>query len=175
VPARFWGVYLRAQRGGVGAGIGPITSELRATFGNPKAVIGSIEPDADLLRPRLRAPAPEHMRICRTIAIFSPNGLECHPERLNVLEHIEMDCEEFAAYHRLLQPARGRPVCLFRRGREIMRPIDRISAISAATPGHECERARVEAGFQIISLRYYKTSLDISAGGLRIAIRRSDL
>jgi len=44
---------------------------------------------------------------------------------INVLEHIERDQEELAAYHSLLRPARG-ALCLFVPARpEIYAPIDR--------------------------------------------------
>jgi SAM-dependent methyltransferase len=144
--------YLRGNVLEVGAGIGQITSELRQMQEIQK--LFSIEPDAAFCA-RLRARFPQHDLLQGTVS-------DLHSETdwnailsINVLEHIEMDGEELAAYHRLLQPARG-ALCLFVPARqEIYAPIDMDFGHFRRYTRPELRRKLEDAGFKLVQLRYY--------------------
>ena len=149
---RDFGVYLRGNVLEVGAGIGQITSELRQIPEIQK--LFSIEPDADYCA-QLRARLPEHNAHLGTIEDFQSETDWNAILSINVLEHIEMDCEELAAYNRLLQPARG-ALCLFVPARpEIYAPIDKDFGHFRRFTRPELQRKLKTAGFSIVTLRYY--------------------
>jgi SAM-dependent methyltransferase len=136
----------------VGAGIGQITAELLEKPRVRKLL--SIEPQASYCS-QLRAQFPQLDLLQGTIVNLQP-GLEWNAIlSVNVLEHIEADREELAAYHRLLLPAHG-ALCLFVPARpEIYAPLDKDF-------GHFRRYTKVglrtrleEAGFRIVRCQYY--------------------
>jgi SAM-dependent methyltransferase len=106
----------------VGAGVGHITSGLRQMPEIRRLI--AIEPDATFCE-RLRNQFPQQELLHGTV-----NDLRSETDwnaivSINVLEHIETDAEELAAYYRLLKPAQG-ALCLFVPARpEIYAPIDK--------------------------------------------------
>jgi len=71
------------------------------------------------------------------------------------LEHIELDREELASYHRLLQPARG-ALCLFVPARpEIYAPIDGDFGHFRRYTRTELRKKLEEVGFNPVQFRYY--------------------
>jgi SAM-dependent methyltransferase len=144
--------YLRGSVLEVGAGIGQTTSELLQMPGIQKLL--SIEPDAAFCA-QLRARYPQHHVLQGTISDLQPGTDWNAILSLNVLEHIEMDREELAAYHRLLQPARG-ALCLFVPARpEIYAPIDKDFGHFRRYTRPELQGKLEKAGFQLIRLHYY--------------------
>jgi SAM-dependent methyltransferase len=136
----------------VGAGIGQFTSELLRKPGIEK--LASIEPDAAFCA-QLRTQFPELDLVQGTVSDLQSecdwNSILC----INVLEHIENDETELAAYHRLLRPARG-ALCLFVPARpEIYAPIDRDFGHFRRYTRPVLRRKLEGAGFEISTLRYY--------------------
>jgi SAM-dependent methyltransferase len=136
----------------VGAGIGQITSEL---LQKPAIThLLSIEPDKDFCA-QLRARLPQHNLLEGTVGDLQAKTEWNAILSINVLEHIERDQEELAAYHSLLRPARG-ALCLFVPARpEIYAPIDRDFGHFRRYTRSELRRKLETAGFEPSSLRYY--------------------
>jgi SAM-dependent methyltransferase len=144
--------YLRGNVLEVGAGIGQFTVELQSRSRIQRLV--SIEPDPGFCA-HLRTTMPEHELVEGTVndldftadwnAIFS----------VNVLEHIEADRDELAAYFRLLRPARG-ALCLFVPARpEIYAPIDKDFGHFRRYARRELRLKVESAGFTLIQYRYF--------------------
>lgn len=136
----------------VGAGVGQITSALLEV---PEiAYLFSIEPDPAFCA-RIRAQFPMHSLLEGTIGDFNSEKDWNAILSINVLEHIEKDAEELAAYHRLLRPTRG-SLCLFVPARpEIYAPIDRNFGHFRRYTRHSLRTKLEKAGFQPLQLRYY--------------------
>jgi hypothetical protein len=144
--------YLRGNVLEVGAGIGQITSELRQMPEIQKLL--SIEPDAAFCA-RLRARFPQHDLLQGTVGDLQSETDWNAILSINVLEHIEMDGEELAAYHHLLQPARG-ALCLLVPARpEIYAPIDKDFGHFRRYTRLELRRKLEGAGFKLVRFRYY--------------------
>jgi SAM-dependent methyltransferase len=136
----------------VGAGIGQMTSALLRV---PEITnLFSIEPDAAFCA-RMRAQFPLHNLLQGTIGDLRTETDWNAILSINVLEHIERDQEELAAYHRLLQPARG-ALCLFVPARpEIYAPIDKDFGHFRRYTRQELQGKLEGAGFNPVRLRYY--------------------
>ena len=136
----------------VGAGIGQITSELRQRREIQKLV--SIEPNAAFCD-RIRAEFPDHDLHEGTVNNFQS---ECDWNAIlsiNVLEHIEADEAELAAYYRLLRQAQG-ILCLFVPARpEIYAPIDKDFGHFRRYTEPGLRNKLQRAGFEIVRIRYY--------------------
>jgi SAM-dependent methyltransferase len=136
----------------VGAGIGQITSELLALPGVDKVI--SIEPDPTFCA-KLKARLPAHEFVEGTIADLASDLHWNAILSINVLEHIEHDSEELAAYHRLLRPTNG-ALCLFVPARpEIYAPIDRDFGHFRRYERNELVKKLAAAGFSVRRIRYY--------------------
>lgn len=114
----------------------------------------SIEPE-EAYCSRLRARFSGHDVHCGTIAdLRSPISWNSIVS-INVLEHIEKDEDELAAYYRLLQPAQG-ALCLFVPARpELYAPIDKDFGHFRRYTRPELRRKLTTAGFAISRMRYY--------------------
>lgn len=136
----------------VGAGIGQITAALLQV---PEITnLFSIEPNAAFCA-RMRAQFPLHNLLQGTIGDFNSETDWNAILSINVLEHIEKDTEELAAYHRLLRPARG-SLCLFVPARpEIYAPIDRDFGHFRRYTRQDLQRKLEGYGFELVRLRYY--------------------
>jgi SAM-dependent methyltransferase len=136
----------------VGAGIGQITGELLRMPEIGKLV--SIEPESAFCD-RIRNQFPEHSVHCGTVDDL-PSGTDWNAIlSVNVLEHIEKDGEELAAYHRLLKSARG-SLCLFVPAREeIYAPIDRDFGHFRRYDRPALRKRLEAAGFTPVRFRYY--------------------
>jgi SAM-dependent methyltransferase len=149
---RDFAAFLRGNVLEVGAGIGQITSELlkMAEIGH----LTSIEPDPDFCT-QLRSHLPSHDLVQGTISDL-PSGTDWNAIlSINVLEHIEDDAGELAAYCRLLRPAQG-ALCLFVPARpEIYAPIDRDFGHFRRYTRPELRNKLEEAGFTLFRIRYY--------------------
>ncbi len=136
----------------VGAGIGHITAELRRMPQIEKLL--SIEPDAalcDEFRDRL----PDQDLLQGTVRNLQSQTNWNAIVSINVLEHIEFDREELAAYYRLLMPSQG-ALCLFVPARtEIYAPIDKDFGHFRRYSKPELLAKLKEAGFGSIRLRYF--------------------
>lgn len=136
----------------VGAGIGHITAELRRMPQIEKLL--SIEPDAalcDELRDRL----PDQDLLQGTVRDLQSQINWNAIVSINVLEHIEFDREELAAYYRLLMPSHG-ALCLFVPARaEIYAPIDKDFGHFRRYSKPELLAKLNEAGFRSVRLRYF--------------------
>lgn len=145
-------LYLRGNVLEVGAGIGQITSELRQMPGIQKLL--SIEPDAAFCA-QFRARFSEHDLLQGTVGDLQSKTDWNAILSINVLEHIEMDAVELAAYHRLLLPAQG-ALCLFVPARpEIYAPIDKDFGHFRRYTRLELRRKVEGAGFKLVRIRYY--------------------
>jgi SAM-dependent methyltransferase len=136
----------------VGAGVGQMTLELVRLPGVSEVV--SLEPDPAFCA-RLRAAIPGHRVIEGTIARLPPG--ECWNVLLsvNVLEHIEADERELAAYREVLAPTAG-TLCLFVPARpELYSPLDRDFGHFRRYTRGELGRKLTRAGFTVLRLRYY--------------------
>jgi SAM-dependent methyltransferase len=143
--------HLRGNVLEVGAGVGQMS---RALMQLPEILeLLCVEPDASFCE-RLRAVLPAACVHQGTAGDLLPGTAWNAVVSINVLEHIERDEEELAAYHRLLAPAQG-ALCLFVPARpELYAPIDRDF-------GHfrryirSALRTKLEsAGFKILRLHY---------------------
>lgn len=149
---RDFDLYLRGNVLEVGAGIGQITAGLRQKPEVKKLL--SIEPDADFCD-QLRARFPGHDLIQGTVGDLKSETDWDAILSINVLEHIEMDGEELAAYHRLLLPAGG-ALCLFVPARpEIYAPLDKDFGHFRRYTKPGLRTKLEEAGFKIVRFRYY--------------------
>ncbi len=149
---REFGVYLRGNVLEVGAGIGQLTADLRQIPAIQKLV--SIEPDANFCS-HMRARWPEHDLVQGTVSDLR-SAMDWNAIlSVNVLEHIEDDRGELAAYHRLLQPSRG-VLCLFVPARqEIYAPIDKDFGHFRRYARGELRGKLEESGFRLARFRYY--------------------
>lgn len=144
--------YLRGHVLEVGAGIGQTTTELRKNPAITRLV--SIEPDTRFCD-RLRAIFPDHEVICGTIAALDDDETCNAIISVNVLEHIEADDRELAAYHRILAPQKGM-LCLFVPARpEIYAPIDKDFGHYRRYTQPQLRQKLENTGFQVLQLRYY--------------------
>lgn len=145
-------MYLRGNVLEVGAGIGQITAELRRL---PEVDhLLAIEPDERFCA-AFRARQPQLELLQGTVGDLKSDLAWNAILSINVLEHIENDAAELAAYHRLLKPAGG-SLCLFVPARpEIYAPIDQdfghFRRHTKAGLRHKLE----QAGFEVARLRYY--------------------
>jgi len=136
----------------VGAGIGQITSELRAI--REIRNLTSIEPDAKSCA-RIRGQFPDHDLVQGTIADLKSKNSWNAILSINVLEHIESDEVELAIYHSLLKPAQG-ALCIFVPARpEIYAPIDKHFGHFRRYTSSELQLKLERAGFTILQLRYF--------------------
>lgn len=136
----------------VGAGIGQITSELRAI--SEIRNLTSIEPDTNSCA-RIRGQFPDHDLVQGTIADLKSKNSWNAILSINVLEHIESDEVELAIYHSLLKPAQG-ALCIFVPARpEIYAPIDKHFGHFRRYTSPELQLKLERAGFTILRLRYY--------------------
>lgn len=144
--------YLHGNVLEVGAGIGQITAELRR---NPKIhKLLSIEPDAALCD-QLHSRFPEHDLLQGTIDDLQPSTAWDAVLSINVLEHIEADEKELAAYHNLLRGSQG-ALCIFVPARpEIYSPIDKDFGHFRRYTKRELQAKLRMAGFRIVRFRYY--------------------
>ena len=149
---RDFGPYLRGNVLEVGAGIGQITAALRQLSAIQRLV--SIEPDADFCAQLLQR-LPGHELVQGTIRDLKVDTPWNAILSINVLEHIEFDEEELAAYYRLLHPAAG-VLCLFVPARpEIYAPIDGDFGHFRRYTQPELRRRLKSAGFEIVQCPYY--------------------
>jgi|ERR1017187_1602356 SAM-dependent methyltransferase len=149
---RNFGKFLRGNVLEVGAGIGQMTSELLKM---PEIQhLTSIEPNEGFCT-HLHARLPGHDLVQGTISDL-PSGTDWNAIlSINVLEHIEDDAGELAAYRRLLRPARG-ALCLFVPARpEIYAPIDRAFGHFRRYTRPELRNRLENAGFRLLRIRYY--------------------
>ena len=136
----------------VGAGVGQITAELRQKPEIQKLL--SIEPNADFCN-QLRARFPSHDLLNGTVSDLRSQTNWDAILSINVLEHIETDQEELAAYHRLLRPSRG-ALCLFVPARpEIYAPIDKDFGHFRRYTKRDLQVKLQKTGFRIVKFRYY--------------------
>jgi len=144
--------YLRGNVLEVGAGIGQMTAGL---LENPRIEkLLSIEPDTGFCA-RLRTQFPRLDLLEGTVDDLQPDSDWNAVLSINVLEHIETDQEELAAYRRLLLPARG-TLCLFVPARpEIYAPLDRDFGHFRRYTRPELRGRLQRAGFRIVQCRYY--------------------
>lgn len=149
---RDFGPYLRGNVLEVGAGIGQITAALTHLPQIQRLV--SVEPDAGFCA-QLRRWMPEHELVQGTIQDLKEDAHWDAILSINVLEHIELDEEELAAYHRLLYPAAG-ALCLFVPARpEIYAEIDGDFGHFRRYTQPELQRRLQSAGFQIVQCHYF--------------------
>ncbi|MGA7109974.1 MAG: class I SAM-dependent methyltransferase [Terracidiphilus sp.] len=144
--------YLRGNVLEVGAGVGQFTRELQRRSNIQRLV--SIELDPTFCS-AFRTTLPSRELVEGTVndlrsatdwnAIFS----------VNVLEHIETDCEELETYCRLLRPAQG-ALCLFVPARpEIYAPIDKDFGHFRRYTRRELKTKLESAGFTLVRFRYF--------------------
>jgi SAM-dependent methyltransferase len=136
----------------VGAGIGQITTELRARPGVREVV--SVEPEPRFCE-RFRANLPHQRLICGTAADVGDDLRWNAILSVNVLEHIGEDEAELNRYQRLLSGERG-ALCLFVPARpEIYAPIDRDFGHFRRYTRPELRTKLERAGFRMERLRYF--------------------
>jgi SAM-dependent methyltransferase len=144
--------YLRGCVVEVGAGIGHITSLVRALPGVTRVV--AVEPEAEFARQlQTRVPAAEVVQgtVASLDATVQPDALVS----VNVLEHIERDEEELRRYHGLLAPRGGTLCLLVPACPELFAPLDRDFGHFRRYRKAQL-RARLEAaGFTVRDLHYY--------------------
>jgi SAM-dependent methyltransferase len=136
----------------VGAGVGQMTAELLQR----KEIVQllSIEPE-EAYCSRLRERFPGHGVHQGTIADLRSQIQWNSVISINVLEHIEKDEEELAAYYRILRPANG-ALCLFVPARpELYAPIDTDFGHFRRYTLPELRRKLATAGFEVARLRYF--------------------
>jgi SAM-dependent methyltransferase len=136
----------------VGAGVGQMTLELVRLPGVSEVV--SIEPDP-VFCTQLRAAIPGHRVIEGTIAQLPAGESWTALLSVNVLEHIEADERELAAYREVLTPTGG-TLCLFVPARpELYAPLDKDFGHFRRYTRPELNRKLTQAGFTVRRLRYY--------------------
>ena len=138
----------------VGSGTGQITAELRRIPQIQKLL--SIEPEPSFCA-YTRAQLPGLELIQGTIEDVKSDGRWNAILSINVLEHIEDDGMELAAYHRLLTKEKG-ALCLFVPARpEIYAPIDRDFGHFRRYTRLDLQRKLKRAGFRVGQLKYYNS------------------
>lgn len=144
--------YLRGNVLEVGAGIGQITAGL---LQNPQIhKLLSIEPDPGFCA-GLRAQFPQLDLLQGTVDNLRSESDWNAILSINVLEHIETDQEELAAYHRLLLRAQG-VLCLFVPARpEIYAPLDKDFGHFRRYTKPALRTKLEQAGFRIVRCQYY--------------------
>jgi SAM-dependent methyltransferase len=136
----------------VGAGVGQITSLLRACPALKKLV--AIEPDIEFAT-EFRTRAPDVELINGTVAAPGADRAWDAIVSVNVLEHIEGDDAELQRYHQLLRKTTG-ALCLFvPAGPEIFAPIDRDFGHFRRYTRNELRRKLTRTGFAITRLDYF--------------------
>jgi len=136
----------------IGAGIGQMTGLIKPL--PPVSRLLSIEPHAPFAA-RFRAAHPDAELIEGTIANAPAEGGWDAIVSINVLEHIQADETELAAYHALLASKRG-ALCLFvPAGPEIYAPIDKDFGHFRRYTRAELKRKLEGAGFAVERLYYY--------------------
>jgi SAM-dependent methyltransferase len=144
--------FLRGQVLEVGAGIGQISSDLRPLPGVNRLL--SVEPDPGFCS-QFRSRLPQFELLQGTVGDLPPGTSWDAILSINVLEHIQTDEQELAAYARLLKANKG-ALCLFVPARpEIYAPIDEDFGHFRRYTKPELKRKLEDAGFQIVWLRYY--------------------
>jgi len=145
----------QALRGSVieiGAGIGQMTTLIKPLPGISRLL--SIEPHAAFAA-RFRQAHPELELIEGTIANAPAGEGWDGIVSINVLEHIQADEAELAAYRKLLAPKHG-ALCLFvPAGPGIYAPIDRDFGHFRRYTRAELKGKLAEAGFEVERLFYY--------------------
>lgn len=144
-------LFLRGNVLEVGAGVGQVTAELQGMQNIER--LCSIEPNSDFCT-QFRARFP-HVELLQGTTRDLPAETNWDAIlSVNVLEHIEMDMEELAVYHRLLRSARG-ALCLFVPARpEIYAPIDADFGHFRRYRRDGLKSKLEQAGFSIVQLRY---------------------
>jgi SAM-dependent methyltransferase len=144
--------YLRGNVLEVGAGIGQITEGL---LKNPQIrKLLSIEPESSFCH-QLRARFPQLDLLQGTVESLQLGSGWNAILSINVLEHIEADAEELAAYHRLLLPTRG-VLCLFVPARpEIYAPLDKDFGHFRRYTKLGLQTKLANAGFRVTRCHYY--------------------
>ena len=147
-----FGPSLRGNVIEIGAGIGQVTDLLLRL---PQITrLTSIEPDADFASAfRSAHPAAELIEgtIHQTPPAIDWDGILS----INVLEHIQADQAELAAYARLLAARQGRLCLLVPAGPEIYAPIDKDFGHFRRYTKAELRRKLEAAGFTVERLSYY--------------------
>jgi SAM-dependent methyltransferase len=144
--------HLRGSVLEVGAGIGQITQEL-ANISTVRRLL-SVEPDESFCS-AFRANLPDGELLHGTVEDLQGDSSWDAIVSINVLEHIEKDTQELAAYHRLLQKNAG-TLCLFVPARpELYAPIDRDFGHFRRYRKRELELKLAECGFKCQQIRYY--------------------
>lgn len=144
--------YLHGHVLEIGCGIGQMSEELLRLPGIEELV--SIEPDSTFCE-KARERLPHHELIQGTVTDVGVDRRWNAILSINVLEHIEHDEDELAAYRRLLMPTRG-ALCLFVPSRpEIYAPIDRdFGHFRRYTRASLISKLR-SAGFRVETIRYF--------------------
>ncbi|MGB6975593.1 MAG: class I SAM-dependent methyltransferase [Terracidiphilus sp.] len=144
--------HLRGNVAEVGAGIGQITEEL-AKLPNVQRLL-SIEPD-ELFCEKFRDRLPQAELLHGTIEDLQGDSSWNAIVSINVLEHIEQDEKELAAYYRALRATKG-TLCLFVPARpELYAPIERdFGHFRRYTKAELCEKLE-RNGFHSVNIRYY--------------------
>lgn len=144
--------HLRGSVLEVGAGIGQITEAL-ASLPTVQRLL-SVEPDASFCS-GFRARLPQAELLHGTVEDLQGDSSWNAIVSINVLEHIEKDNQELAAYHRLLRKYAG-TLCLFVPARpELYAPIDRDFGHFRRYRKRELELKLAECGFKCQRIRYY--------------------
>jgi SAM-dependent methyltransferase len=136
----------------VGAGIGQLTCELKRKPEIKKLI--SVEPDLRFCN-YMRNHFPQLEILHGTIHDLEPGNAWNAILSVNVLEHIEADDDELAAYRSLLDSAGGN-LCLFVPARpEIFAPIDKDFGHFRRYTRSGLRKKLEHAGFTIERIRYY--------------------
>lgn len=150
-----FGPHLKGDVIEVGAGIGQITTKVKA-LPSVQSVL-AIEPDADFCQ-MFQAGVTDIPVIRGTVSAVNPDsawdGIVC----INVLEHIEDDAAELKRYAKLLKQRHGH-LCLFVPARpEIYAPIDKDFGHFRRYMLSELRNKLDAAGFKIVRLQYFNVT-----------------
>jgi SAM-dependent methyltransferase len=138
----------------IGAGIGQITELLRKVPAIQYLL--SIEPDAAFCR-EFRQNFPDQPLIEGTVDSLTDHQAWHAIVSINVLEHIQEDERELAAYARLLRAEKGR-LCLFVPARqEIYSPIDHDFGHRRRYSKAGLGQKLTQAGFEVVRLNYFNS------------------
>jgi SAM-dependent methyltransferase len=149
---REFGPELRGRVLEVGSGIGQITELLRTQPGVNQVL--ALEPDGRFCR-QLQQRLPGQPVVQGTSAALRADVGWNAIVSINVLEHIEQDAAELAAYAALLRAEHG-TLCLFVPARpEIYAPLDRDFGHYRRYTRPELSRKLTDAGFQLARLSYF--------------------
>jgi SAM-dependent methyltransferase len=144
--------FLRGSVLEVGAGIGQITEALLKVPGISRLV--SVEPHPGFYRELLKK-FPGHTVVEGTIDNLKEDDHWDTIVSINVLEHIEWDQVELKKYHRQLLKNSG-TLCLFVPARqEIYGQLDKDFGHFRRYTRPELRQKLLDAGFEILRLRYY--------------------